>query len=113
MNSLYPDVAQRARHRCEYCHAPEVLFNFPFEVEHITPTSVGGGDALMNLALACRSCNLHKAARITGIDPLTQNVFPCSIPERIVGRFTFRPIPKRERSKESRRRVVQPSTSSR
>ena len=31
MNPHYPLVAERAGHRCEYCHAPEVIFNFPFE----------------------------------------------------------------------------------
>ena len=37
MNPQYAEVARRAGHRCEYCHAPEVIFNFPFEVEHILP----------------------------------------------------------------------------
>jgi hypothetical protein len=35
MNPHYRVVAQRAGHRCEYCRAPEAVFNFPFEVEHI------------------------------------------------------------------------------
>ena len=35
MNRFYSEVAERAGHRCEYCRAPEVVFNFPFEVEHI------------------------------------------------------------------------------
>lgn len=72
MNPLYVEVARRGGHRCEYCHAPEVVFNFPFEVEHITPVSSGGSDDLANLALACRSCNLHKATRVQGIDPESQ-----------------------------------------
>jgi HNH endonuclease len=72
MSSLYAEVAQRARHQCEYCHAPEVVFNFPFEVEHIEPVSSGGSDAPTNLALACRSCNLHKATQVNGIDPETR-----------------------------------------
>ena len=32
MNRRYGLVAQRAAHRCEYCRAPEAVFNFPFEV---------------------------------------------------------------------------------
>jgi hypothetical protein len=72
MNPHYTDVARRAGHRCEYCHAPEVVFNFPFEVEHVTPSSAGGDDVLANLALACRSCNLYKATRETATDPDTQ-----------------------------------------
>ncbi len=74
MNLFYPAVAQRAGHRCEYCHAPEVVFNFPFEVEHIIPVSVGGTDNQTNLALACRSCNLRKAAHTTGLDPSSQTI---------------------------------------
>ena len=35
MSPRYALVAARAKHRCEYCHAPEAIFNFPFEVEHI------------------------------------------------------------------------------
>ena len=69
MSRLYAPVAERAGHRCEYCHAPEVVFNFAFEVEHIAPVSSGGSDDPTNLALACRSCNLHKAIRVKGIDP--------------------------------------------
>ncbi|MGM3306506.1 HNH endonuclease [Anabaena sp. WFMT] len=54
MNPFYHLVADRAFHRCEYCHAPELVFNFPFEVEHIFPTSRGGVNVEINLALACR-----------------------------------------------------------
>jgi hypothetical protein len=69
MNPLYPEVAARAMHRCEYCHAPEAVFNFPFEVEHIAPVSRGGVKSKINGALACRACNLRKAAHVTGTDP--------------------------------------------
>ena len=31
MNPFYHLVADRAFHRCEYCHAPELVYNFPFE----------------------------------------------------------------------------------
>lgn len=50
MNQHYTAVALRAGHRCEYCHAPEVIFNFPFEVEHIIPISHDGPDHKDNLA---------------------------------------------------------------
>jgi HNH endonuclease len=69
MNPYYSLVADRASHRCEYCHAPELVFNFPFEVEHVIPLSRQGGDVESNLALACRSCNLRKGTRISSIDP--------------------------------------------
>jgi hypothetical protein len=68
VNPLYPAVAARALYRCEYCHAPEILFNFPFEVEHILPHARGGTDDLDNLALARRACNLFKSDFETGMD---------------------------------------------
>lgn len=74
MNPRYARVALRARHRCEYCHAPEVVFNFSFEVEHIVPIAREGTDTEANWALACRSCNLRKAAHVSGIDPASQAV---------------------------------------
>lgn len=67
MNPYYTAIAQRASHRCEYCKAPEVVFNFPFEVEHIVPISRQGSNDETNLALACRSCNLRKGNRISGV----------------------------------------------
>jgi HNH endonuclease len=67
MNPYYTAIAERANHRCEYCHAPELIFNFPFEVEHIIPISRQGVDNEVNLALACRSCNLRKGTRVSGI----------------------------------------------
>jgi hypothetical protein len=71
MNPQYAEVAQRAGHRCEYCHAPEVIFNFPFEVEHILPRASAARETAPELALACRSCNVHKAARTMGTDALS------------------------------------------
>jgi 5-methylcytosine-specific restriction endonuclease McrA len=76
MNPLYPTVAERAGHRCEYCHAPETAFNTLFEVEHITPQALGGEDTTDNLALSCRSCNGFKSDRRFGIDPETQAMPP-------------------------------------
>jgi hypothetical protein len=67
MNPYYRAIAQRANHCCEYCKAPEVVFNFPFEVEHIMPLSRQGSNEEANLALACRSCNLRKSNHICGI----------------------------------------------
>lgn len=71
MNPSYNQVARRALHRCEYCHAPELVFNLPFEVEHIVPLSRNGADAESNLALACRSCNVHKGVSLDYADPET------------------------------------------
>ena len=73
MNPHYPIVAERAHHRCEYCHAPEAIFNFPFEVEHILPGSRQGSDDDTNLALACRACNIRKSNHVAGTDEETGN----------------------------------------
>lgn len=72
MNLYYPLVSARARHACEYCRAPEIVFNLPFEVEHIIPQSLGGETSEENLALSCRSCNLYKSNYISAADELTQ-----------------------------------------
>ena len=68
---LRADVVSRANKRCEYCQYPEEHSPVSFQVEHIVPRSAGGATEFMNLALACSHCNLHKAARQEGIDPLT------------------------------------------
>jgi hypothetical protein len=73
MNPRYSLVAQRAAHRCEYCHAPEAVFNFPFEVEHIVPGVQRGRDDESNWALSCRSCNLNKSIHLTGWDDASQS----------------------------------------
>ena len=75
-HELYPQVTIRARHRCEYCQAPEELHSTEFEVEHIHPQSLGGSDSPDNLALACRSCNMRKLQAIKAIDPLTGTMVP-------------------------------------
>ena len=71
MNPLHPAISLRAGKRCEYCHAPESVSNFFFEVEHILPESAGGTSDADNLALACRACNAYKGARQSAIDPAT------------------------------------------
>jgi len=68
VNPLYSDVAAWADRRCEYCRAPEHVFNFAFEVEHVQPRAAGGSDGSDNLALACASCNSHKAAATSARD---------------------------------------------
>jgi len=63
-------VRQRAGDRCEYCGLrQEHLPVFRFHIDHIRPKKHGGNDDPLNLALACNSCNLHKGANLTGIDP--------------------------------------------
>ena len=49
----------------------ETLQGATFHVDHIIPQCKGGRSDLENLVLACPGCNLHKASRITAIDPAT------------------------------------------
>ena len=94
MNPHYPLVAERAGHRCEYCHAPEVIFNFPFEVEHIIPSAQHGDvDNETNWALSCRACNLHKSDYLDGVDPETQTVVRLFHPRRERWEKHFRVVP--------------------
>ena len=82
MNPRYAKAAVRAAHRCEYCHAPEAVFNFPFEVEHITPPGRDGPDDESNWALSCRSCNLYKSDAVEALDPQSAKLFPLFHPRR-------------------------------
>lgn len=74
MNPRYPIVSNRAAHRCEYCRAPEAVFKFRFEVEHVVPPGRGGTDSDDNLALSCRSCNVFKSNHVEAHDPESRNL---------------------------------------
>lgn len=69
--NLRARIEQRADGRCEYCHAPQNVCGYRFHLEHVVPLSQKGSDALDNRALACASCNLAKADRMSGTDPST------------------------------------------
>jgi hypothetical protein len=92
MHPHYPQVSARARHACEYCRAPEVMFNMAFEIEHVTPQARGGATTSGNLALACRSCNLYKSAHVTAIDERTGREMPLFNPRRNKWRTHFRVV---------------------
>jgi HNH endonuclease len=65
-------VRERAEYLCEYCHALEEASAAKFEIDHIHPRSLGGSDALENLALACQRCNSYRYNFTEGVDPETQ-----------------------------------------
>jgi hypothetical protein len=90
VNPLYPIVAERAEYRCEYCRAPEQVFNFNFEVEHILPRSSGGSSEPENIALACESCNLHKASTREAWDEFEQRFVPLFHPHQDLWEAHFR-----------------------
>lgn len=67
---------------CAYCHTAEHLTAVTFEVEHITPLASGGRTMLVNLCYSCPTCNRHKAARQTAVDPQTNTVVPLFHPRQ-------------------------------
>jgi hypothetical protein len=75
-------VIDRAQHCCEYCRISQLAQEATFHVDHITPQSAGGATLLENLALACVSCSLRKAARENVIDAGTGAVAPIFHPRR-------------------------------
>ena len=75
-------VGQRADSRCEYCRAPQIVTGANYHVEHIIPRALGGADDAANYALACITCNGHKAAHLTGIDPETSGEISLFDPRR-------------------------------
>lgn len=64
-------VIERARSRCEYCRLSQEGQEATFHIDHVIPKSAGGETIAENLALACVSCSLRKAARQDSIDPQT------------------------------------------
>jgi len=64
-------VHQRANFRCDYCQTPQLATGQAMHVEHIIPD---GGDNLINLCLACPSCNLSKAQAISAPDPISGDI---------------------------------------
>jgi hypothetical protein len=69
-------VEERAGLRCEYCRAPQWIFNSAFHIEHIISRARKGSDDLDNLAPSCGACNFSKSAAIDDIDPETGLLVP-------------------------------------
>jgi hypothetical protein len=64
-------VAHRAGGRCEYCGLSQEGQEAQFHIDHVVPVASGGATVEANLALACVSCSLRKAARQRALDPQT------------------------------------------
>jgi hypothetical protein len=69
-------VISRAAGICEYCHFPQALALFTFEIEHIIAEKHGGATTAENLALACFFCNRYKGSDIGSLDPETGLLTP-------------------------------------
>ena len=74
--SLRELVVERAANQCEYCGLSQAGQVATFHIDHIIPIVAGGETAASNLALACVSCSLHKAARLAAQDPETGDDVP-------------------------------------
>jgi len=83
-------VGERAGARCEYCRMHQALQGATFHVEHIRPSSRGGGSDLDNLAWCCPSCNLRKSDRIEAPDPENAAIVPLFHPRRDIWSEHFR-----------------------
>lgn len=81
-DALYQSVARDARSQCGYCRAPQRALPYRLEIEHLLPTSLGGGDARDNLWLSCHKCNKFRSNRVTAVDPLTNGTVPLFNPRR-------------------------------
>jgi hypothetical protein len=65
------EVLRRDGHTCRYCgaQAPDVVLT----VDHVIPTTLGGGDEPSNLVTACSDCNAGKSSIAPG-SPLVDDV---------------------------------------
>ena len=79
---IVKQVEARAAGRCEYCRMHQALQGATFHVEHVRPSSRGGGSTLDNLAWACPGCNLRKSDRIDATDPESRSVVPLFNPRQ-------------------------------
>lgn len=69
-------VLHRSDGCCEYCLLSQIGQEATFHIDHIRPVAADGQTVENNLALACVSCSLRKAARIAAVDPETGDVVP-------------------------------------
>ena len=83
-------VIQRAAHRCEYCKLSQEGQEATFHIDHVIPVAAGGETVAENLALACVSCSLRKAARQTAVDPQSGQEVALYNPRRDVWHEHFR-----------------------
>ena len=88
--ALRREVCVRAEERCEYCGLAQAGQEAAFHIDHVVPVVAGGAAVLENLALACVSCSLRKAARQQAPDPETGGMVPLFHPRREAWNRHFR-----------------------
>ncbi|AFY48782.1 restriction endonuclease [Nostoc sp. PCC 7524] len=89
-NSLRRLVIQRADNRCEYCGLSQIGQEATFHIDHVIPVVANGKTAADNLALACVSCSLYKAAKQIVEDPETGEKVNIFNPRQQVWKEHFR-----------------------
>lgn len=75
-------VVERAQGCCEYCRSQARFAMQSFSTEHVEPRILDGETTLDNLALSCQGCNNHKAAKTSGVDPVSAEIVPLFHPRR-------------------------------
>ena len=83
-DKLRRQVVERAGDCCEYCGIAQSGQEAVFHIDHIIPRAVGGSTVPDNLALACVSCSLRKAARMDAMDPDSGESAPLFHPRRML-----------------------------
>lgn len=61
---LRRQITEAADNCCEYCRVPRAVAFAAYHIDHIISEKQGGGTTFVNLALACRLCNLSKGSSI-------------------------------------------------
>ena len=77
-------VEERARQRCEYCHAPQKYDVQPFQLDHIRAQKHSGLTSPANLAWSCLPCNTYKGPNVAGYDPESNSLQPLFNPRKDV-----------------------------
>ncbi len=85
-----PDDLARLRLPCEYCRLSQVGQEAIFHIDHVRPRAAAGPTTPENLALACVSCSLRKAAKQSAVDPTTGSEVPLFNPRNNVWIEHFR-----------------------
>ena len=88
--ALRDSVVERARGRCEYCGLSQEGQEATFHIDHVIPMVAGGVTGIDNLALACVSCSLRKAARQSAVDPQSRKEVSLYHPRRGIWSDHFR-----------------------
>jgi hypothetical protein len=67
-------VIERAQGFCEYCLAHQDYSVLSHHIDHIIAVRHGGPTSLLNLALACVECNLHKGTDFATLEGATGQI---------------------------------------